>query len=132
MLYLLDANVISDLITLHPRVRQRARHARLKGDSLGLCHPIYYELLRGLYWRGASAKLATLNQQVVPLLTWIPLVDSDWEQAARFWADARRQGRQLSDPDLVLSALAYRLGATLISADNDYDILPITREDWRV
>ncbi len=131
-LYLLDTNAISDLITLHSEVRRNARLARQHDDRLGICRPVYYELLRGLYWRNASAKLATLHQQVLPLLTWVSLTDSDWEQAARFWADARRKGRQLADPDLLLAALTYRLGATLISSDGDYDILTITRRDWRL
>ncbi len=130
-LYLLDTNAISDLIALHPAVRHRAREARRRGDSLGLCQPIYYEILRGLYWRKASTKLAALHHQVVPLLNWVALADSDWEQAAHFWADTRNKGRQLGDPDLILAALAHRLDATLVSADVDFDAIAIRRENWR-
>ena len=131
MIYLLDANAVSDLISRHLQVREHMKAALLTGDTLAICRPIHYELLRGLLWRGATSKLATLNDRILPVFSWVPLVNADWEHAAEFWADARRKGRQLSDPDLLLAALADRLGAILVSNDTDYDILPITREDWR-
>ncbi len=130
-LYLLDSNVVSDLIVRLPTVRSRVAAHLGTGDHLGLCHPIYYELLRGLFWRKATSKLAVLNNRLLPLLTWIPLEEPDWEQAARFWADATRKGRQLADPDLLLAAIAYRLGAVVVSSDNDFEALPISRENWR-
>jgi predicted nucleic acid-binding protein len=130
-LYLLDNNVISDLIMRSPAVRSHVAAHLAAGDSLGLCYPIYYELLRGLFWRNATSKLAVFNSRLLPLLTWVPLEDTDWEQAAHFWADATRKGRQLADPDLLLAALAYRLGAVLVSSDRDFEVLPILREDWR-
>lgn len=132
MIYLLDANPISDLIARHSQVRSHVAHVLRQGDTLAICQPVYYELLRGLLWRGATGKLSTLNRRILPYLTWIPLVDADWQQAARLWADARRQGRPLSDPDLLVAALANRLGAILVSNDTDFDILPIKREDWRI
>jgi predicted nucleic acid-binding protein len=130
-IYLLDSNVVSDLIVRLPAVREHVAAHLATGDTLALCHPIYYELLRGLFWRNATGKLAALNNQILPLLTWIALEDADWEQAAHFWADATRRGRQLADPDLLLTALAYRTGAILVSNDEDFDVLPVVREDWR-
>lgn len=132
MIYLLDANAISDLLTRQGPVLAHLREALLRQDTLAVCRPIHYELLRGLLWRGATTKLAILNQRILPQFTWVPLQDTDWKKAAQFWADARRQGRQLSDPDLLLAALADRMGSTIVSNDTDFDILPIRREDWRV
>jgi predicted nucleic acid-binding protein len=118
-IYLLDSNVVSDLIVRLPAVREHVAAHLAIGDTLALCHPIYYELLRGLFWRNATGKLAALNNQILPLLTWIAL------------EDATRRGRQLADPDLLLTALAYRTGAILVSNDEDFDVLPVVREDWR-
>lgn len=132
MIYLLDANVISDLLARVPQVRSHVLNVVFNGDKLAICRPIYYELLRGLFWSDATGKLTFLNRRVLPYFSWTPLTNADWEQAAHFWSDARRQGRQLSDPDLLLAALAYRLGATVVSNDTDYDNLPVTRVDWRV
>ncbi len=67
----------------------------------------------------------------MPLLQPVSLVDADWDQAARFWADMTKRGRQFSDIDLLLASVVARLDATLVSADADFDALPIKREDWR-
>jgi predicted nucleic acid-binding protein len=99
---------------------------------LAICRPVYYELLRGILWRKAIGKSALLHSQLLPLFSWVELIDKDWVQAARFWADSTAEGKQLADVDLLLAALSYRLNAILVSNDQDFDGLPIQREDWRV
>jgi predicted nucleic acid-binding protein len=131
MIYLFDANAVSDLMAQRPQLARHSASRLAQGDTLAICTPVYYELLRGLFWRGATGKLTALNNRVLPLFAWLGISDDDWSQAARFWADARRRGRQLGDPNLLLAALTHRLGAILVSADSDFDALPITREDWR-
>lgn len=71
------------------------------------------------------------EEQVRPLFSWVPLIDDDWEQAAQFWSDARRKGKQLADVDCLLAAIAVRLNAIIVSADDDFDALPVNRENWR-
>lgn len=116
-LYLLDTNAISDLIVNQPNVVRRLAEHLTASDPLGLCRPVHYEILRGLLWRGASGKVRTFTRRVIPLLSWIELTTADWEEAARLWANARRRGKQLGDPDLLLAAVALRLGAILVSSD---------------
>ncbi len=129
--YLLDTNALSDLIASQPKIiRQTAEHLA-NGDLLGLCRPVHYEILRGLFWRGATAKLRIYRQRIIPLLNWTETVDLDWEEAARLWAQTRSSGKQLSDPDLFLAAIASRTGAILVSTDADFDALLLQREDWR-
>ena len=131
-LYLLDTNVISDLIINNRRAVRRAAEHLVAGDDLGLCRPVHFEILRGLLWRSATGKLQTYRQRIVPLLTWVEMAEFDWEQAAQLWADSRRRGKQLGDPDLLLAALVGRERAILVSSDADFDRLPVTREDWRI
>jgi predicted nucleic acid-binding protein len=68
----------------------------------------------------------------VPLLTWTSLTDGDWRQAAQFWADVTNAGKQLADTDLLVAAIALRVGGTVVTADDDFDALPIKRENWRI
>ena len=131
-LYLLDTNAVSDMIALQPLVARHISDRLAAGDTLGLCRPVHYEVLRGLLWRNAAGKLHIYQRRVVPLLIWVEMIQVDWDQAARFWAEARRRGRQLGDPDLFLAALTHREGAILVSSDTDFDALPVRREDWRV
>jgi predicted nucleic acid-binding protein len=131
MIYVLDTNAVSDLIDLHPSVRARTIQRVNTGGQLMICRPVYYEVLRGLLWRNATTKLRYFRMILLPLLTRVELKDEDWEEAAKLWASARSRGRQLGDPDLLVAALAIRLNAVVVSADADFDALPVTRENWR-
>jgi predicted nucleic acid-binding protein len=53
-------------------------------------------------------------------------------QAAHYWSNAVSIGKQLSDMDFLIAALAHRLNAVIVSADTDFDALPVKREDWRL
>ncbi|MCI0710231.1 MAG: PIN domain-containing protein [Chloroflexi bacterium] len=132
MIYLLDTNVISDLIIKHQRVQQRVDDQLLKDDQVGLSAPIYFEILRGLLWKKAPQRERILRDKLRPVLDWITLEDEDWLQAAEFWATAVSQGRQLSDVDVLIAAMVYRRNAILVSNDTDFDVLPSQREDWRM
>jgi len=131
LIYVLDANVISDVLMRRQIVRDRLAQVVNQGNNLCLCQPVYFELMRGLLKINAIQKLNTLQTRVVPRMTWVSLTDADWEQAARFWADAASRGRQLSDMDLLIAAAAHRLGGILVSSDADFDALTLPREDWR-
>jgi predicted nucleic acid-binding protein len=74
---------------------------------------------------------ASPNEIIVPELEWVALVDADWRQAAAFWAEARKAGKQLSDVDLLLAAMTLRLDGILVSADDDFDALAVKNENWR-
>lgn len=131
MIYLLDTNVIADRMRAVESVSQRLTQAIRNGQSVYLCQPVIFETRRGLLKVNATRKLSDFETKIVPLLETTPLLKKDWEQAAQFWADARNAGRQLSDIDLLLAASSVRLDATLVSADADFDILPVRRENWR-
>jgi predicted nucleic acid-binding protein len=130
-MYLLDSNVISDVLRKREIVRDTLSLTLENGQSVILCQPVHFEVTRGLIHAKASAQLHVLETVIRPELLWVSLIDADWEQAARLWADATSRGRQFSDVDILLAAVAARLDAVLVSADADFDALPIKREDWR-
>lgn len=132
LIYILDTNVITDRMKVIEPVASRFTKAVAAGHEVYLCQPVYYEVLRGLLKVNATSQLQFFQTVIVPFLKPLALIDSDWQQAAQFWADARNIGKQLSDGDLLIAALAYRLNAILVSNDADFDALPIQRENWRV
>lgn len=87
--------------------------------------------MRGLQKIGSPKKLAAFTNHLVPMLEWVELRNADWEQAAQYWAATTKAGKQLNDMDLLIGAIATRLNAILVSADDDFDALPIKRENWR-
>jgi len=130
--YILDTNVISDLLKQNANVHARLRDSLRQGNTLCICQPVYYEVLRGLLWVGTAGKQSILQNGLLPLFRWVALTDEDWVQAARYWASTVSAGRQLADTDLLLAAVTTRLGAILVSSDADFDALTVTREDWRI
>jgi predicted nucleic acid-binding protein len=131
LIYVLDTNVVSDFLKRYPPVTMAIMDALARGDRLLVSQPIHYELTRTLIRHNASTQLNRLNNEILPQFEWVELTDADWLQAAQFWADAVSRGKQLADVDLLLAALAQRLDATLVSADDDFTSLPIQRVNWR-
>lgn len=97
-----------------------------------LCSPVHYEVKRGLLYAGAQRKAQIYEQEIRHHFRWISLEDDDLALAAQFWSDARHRGKQFSDIDLMIAAISVRLNAVIISADSDFDSLPVMRENWRL
>ena len=131
LIYILDTNAISDYIKQFEPTTTHIKQAIRDEHTLYLCQPVEYEVLRGLIKTKADRQLQIFEEGFAPQLTQLPLIDADWRQAAQFWADARTTGKQLSDVDLQIAALAYRLDAVIVTNDNDFAALPIRHENWR-
>jgi predicted nucleic acid-binding protein len=131
-IYMINTNVISDLAAPVPKSTVLANLAKHVDDTLCLCEAVDYEIRRGYLKAGALSRLGAYEYTVKRQFQWVTLTENDWKLAAQFWAQAANRGRAFSDIDLLLAAVTIRLNAVIVSADADFDALPITREDWRV
>ena len=131
VIYILDTNVITDRFHRLPQVLDRLNRVGEAGHVLGLCDPVRYEVLRGLLKVNATQKLRLFHETILPLMDHLALIDDDWQVAAQLWATMRNQGKQFSDVDLLIAALAQRLNAVVVTADDDFTALSIQRENWR-
>ena len=129
--YLLNANAVGDVMRRQPGVLGRYESALSRGEPLLLCPAVHFEVVRGLLKSGATAQYRRYQSEFVSIVEWISFERDDWDLAAQLWATARQQGRQLSDVDLLLAAMALRLDALLVTADDDFSALPVRRENWR-
>lgn len=130
-LFVLDTNVISDMVSPKPNTEVIANIAAHRQHTLCLCEAVDYEVRRGYLKIGATAKLSVYEQKIKPQFQWVMVVEADWRQAAQFWAETVNKGKQLSDVDLLVASVAMRLGGLIVSADDDFDALPVTRNSWR-
>jgi predicted nucleic acid-binding protein len=131
MIYIFDTNAMSDMLNAYPSVVANVRE-RQQDHIFALCPPVDYEMQRGLLWKTASAKHQLYLHQIKPQFQWLPLIDADWWLAGQFWANGRSAGKQFSDVDLLIAALAHRLNAIIVTNDADFAALPVQRENWRV
>lgn len=129
--FVLDTNVISDMVSPTPNVAVVNQIAAHRQHTICLCEAVDYEVRRGYLKTGATAKLWVYEERIKSQFQWVAIVEADWRQAAQLWADAVNIGKQLSDVDLLVAAVATRLGGQVISADDDFDALPVTRTTWR-
>lgn len=130
MIYIFDTNAITDMMRARPAMVANVRDHQ-HDHVLCLCPPVDFEIQRGLWWKSAQGQHERYLNVIRSQFQWLPLTDADWLQAGRFWADAQSRGKQLSDVDLLVAALAKRLDAVIVSSDADFDFLAVSREDWR-
>lgn len=129
--YLLDTNHLSAAVRPGALVRKKIREHREKGSRIGTCVPILCELEVGASQvRNPDEYHKILGR----FLTRIPLWPLD-EQTARIYAeiyrDLKRNGRILSQVDMMAAALARQMKLTVLTTDRDFEALSWLRtEDW--
>jgi len=129
--YVMDTNVVSDIAAPKLISTVLANLAKHRQDTLCLCAAVDYEIRRGYLKTSATTKLRAYENKVKRQFQWVIITEDDWKQAARFWADMANKGRAFSDVDLLVAAVAQRLGGIVVSADDDFDALPVKRVNWR-
>jgi len=129
--YLLDTNHVGMAVDRASVVGQRIFEARLAGMRLGTCLPVLCEIEAGMRQVRHKAKY---RRDLNHLLRQLRLWPVDLE-TARIYGDVymelRRNGRVLSQVDIMVAALARQMKLTLLTTDSDYEALPDTRTaDW--
>ncbi|MBK9125490.1 MAG: PIN domain-containing protein [Chloroflexi bacterium] len=130
--FVLDTNVISDVIKNFEPVVDRLKASFRDGDTLILVPPVDFEIRRGLSYVGAHRQILIYDERLKTELVWEALTDDDWIAASALWVENRRLGKTSSDLDLLIAAQTRRLDASLITSDNDFESLPVTRVNWRL
>lgn len=129
--YLLDTNILSGLLRSEPQLVARVDQAAANQAEFLLCPLVFYEILRGLLHRDAQKQLQ-LFLDYTRGFTWDDFVQADWQQAAQLWAGLRRQGRQISDADLLIGVYALQRQAVIITDNQkDFEFLGVDAENWR-
>lgn len=128
--FVLDTNIISQILRRNAAALARLTETADNDDDLFMCPVVFYELWRGLNYRGADRPLEELNA-FARALQWVDYDRGMWVEAAGLWAERRRQGRTHADADLLIAAFARRLRATLVTNNTtDFTDLDVPIVDW--
>lgn len=132
MPYLLDTNVVTQLLRRTSHIVDRYRATLERGEAIYLSAVVYYEVKRGLLHMGAARQLRQLDEHFRNALRWLPVSDATWDDAAHLWAECRRQGRPHDDDgDLLIAAQAHTLGAVVATRNiRDFSTLQVAVENW--
>lgn len=94
-----------------------------------------YELLRGAEYiraRYGRAYECELVRRLVGELEVLPFIEKDSEIAAAIWARLRERGREVSDADIMISAICLRSGEKLLTLDEDFKVIGEVAEEFKV
>jgi tRNA(fMet)-specific endonuclease VapC len=132
MSFLLDANIVSDLVR-HPRTGRVARRIAERGIEHLLCTSIIVagELRYGARKR-ASPRLTRQVEAVLGSLEVLPFDVPADAVYGKLRADLERRGQPIGANDLLIAAHALALGHTLVT-DNEREftrIAELPRENW--
>lgn len=133
MLYLLDTNIISHL--MRDAVGSAAKRLGDRLQTLGACQlctstVVQCELLYGLQKRPSPRLQRQYDIAMRPLLL-LPLDDKVAPVYASLRAQLKAAGTPIGPNDLLIAAHALALGATLVSADAEFQRVPgLNLENW--
>ena len=129
MPYLLDTNIVSDLV----RKPQGAIAERIKSvgeTEVATSIIVAAELRFGAAKRG-SERLTSQLEEVLRVLAVLPLESPADAAYAGIRTRIERGGRPMGANDLLIAAHAIAVGFTLVTDDGDFDRIPdLTVENW--
>lgn len=131
--FLIDCNHLSAAVRKVSAVRDRMHQERKAGHRFISCYPVICELEAGIQ---QTAKPAETRRRLAQLSRHVRLWPLDAE-TARFYGEIfnelRRQGRALSQVDIIVAAMARQHNLTVLTSDRDFEALPdVVTENWMV
>ena len=114
MIYALDTNIVSYFIQDNERVIARLRAALADGITLIIPPVTYYEVRRGFKHKPAPKKEKAFSR----MCALYPVGEMNlatWECAAEIYGDNCRQGKHISDDDILVAAFCVVYGYTLVT-----------------
>jgi tRNA(fMet)-specific endonuclease VapC len=132
--YLLDSNIMGDLVDRRRGVPEKAQEARQRGGRIGTCMPVVAELFYGVEFSATrDENIRRLRRALSGIVCW-PLDRAATEEYGRIAAQLRRMGRPMQVVDMMVAAIAFALGnCTVVSADTDLAAVPgLAVENWTV
>jgi predicted nucleic acid-binding protein len=131
--YLLDTNILSELLRPRPDVALVRRIFSTSPAALFASEMTRYELRYGAALHPNGDRLwATIERDLLPLATWLPVDEPVALEAAILRARLRRDGRPIDVPDALLAATARTRDLVLVTR-NLRHFAPVPRlivESW--
>jgi predicted nucleic acid-binding protein len=121
--YLLDCNHLSAALRKVSAVRERIHQGRTAGQRFISCYPVLCELEVGIQ---QTSKPDDIRRRLTHLLRHVRLWPLDGETTRLYGAvyvELRRQGRVLSQVDMMLAALARQHKLAFLTTDRDFEAL---------
>jgi tRNA(fMet)-specific endonuclease VapC len=120
--YSLDTDTLTKLLKKHPGNRSvvdRFRREIQRNSLFIICPVVYYELRRGLLFKGAHSQLVAF-EKFAEAVAWKEFNVPIWNRASSLWSTLRARGRSHNDADVLIAAHAVHYGAIIVSANLEH------------
>jgi len=133
MRYLLDTNIITEILKENEKVIKKAQTVRIEGKEILINAISYYEVKRGLLSTNATKQLEKFEQ--LCKIFGLALLDTQniFDIASLIYKDLKQKGKIIEDADILIASISLNGNFILISADNDFNRIKNLRvENWLV
>ncbi|QJW96781.1 type II toxin-antitoxin system VapC family toxin [Frigoriglobus tundricola] len=130
--FLLDSGIATDYIDRRNGVYDRAQTETLAGNRVGTAVPVLAELAAGIERsRSRDRNMRALQLALGAWKLW-PFDDATAFEYGRLHAELLRIGRPMQVIDIMIAAVALKLGNTVVvTKDSDLAAVPgLTVENW--
>jgi tRNA(fMet)-specific endonuclease VapC len=131
--YLLDTNILSELIRKQPDAGVLARAGLLDQRDCFASEITFFELRFGAMLRPDSAAFwQRLEEELLPAVTWLPVTREVHLHAADFSAWLEKSGERIGNEDCWIAATAVEHGLVLVTRnESHFNRIPGLRvENW--
>lgn len=122
---LLDTDTLSAIMRRHPVAQATAHTYLVQHQRWTISQITRYEILRGLYAKGATTQLLTFNR-LCAVSHVLPLSDEIITDAAQLYGTLHREGTLIGDADLLIAATA-RVHRMVLATNNTRHFQRITK-----
>ena len=131
MLYTLDTNALSALISNNVHVLAKWKEARLEGHEVTLNALSYFEVRRGLVLPRFARKFRVF-ENLVQISDLLPLDVAALDVSAIIYQDLRSKGTLIEDADILIAGTALANDAVLVTRNTRHleRVEGLRLEDW--
>ena len=134
--FILDTNALISIIeSKNKKMLKRLNEAIIYQNEISTTILNYYELLRGLsVTTNAKYRKRIKNyvDEVFNVISTINLKEADCAAGIHQKVQKKIKGKKgtPSDVDIIMAAIALSLNATIVSCDNDFNLIGVKVQNW--
>ena len=136
--YLLDTNVISDILKKHDcpsNIASKLQSVLKENAKILICPIVFYEVRRGLYHQNQIDKINEF-ESLISNFNWCEFNRNTWDTGAKIWAKCRLKGKPTGggiEHDVLIAAQAQEHEAIVVTNNIEhFQNLGVRYESWAI
>ena len=116
---LVDTDILSEFLRGTPKVVENAEKYLQSYDAINFSIITYYEILNGLLYKDTKKQLKKFTE-FADLNKILPLTISATKQAAKIFANLKKNGQPIGHTDCLIASIALTNGLQLVTNNTEH------------